>query len=249
MFNLTEEEFDNIRFCGLESAETAEAYASAQDAPKWYDAPADGDHYIAGQPEWLATDMILTAPVESIPDGGQADEKAIGTLGPRNIVYTLHVTIHTENIGNLRAVRGAISGLASGRRLADKHPNDNDVTVTHLIGSDCWTRQRTASNPNIGFVQADVRCFGLPGNHLGTPEENRLELQVLLADGKTVIRYNLPVGHLIGKSHPTPDRQGDNLDLYLEWRLDPPLPPGSGGGGMDVWLDDWDDHVDFDVPI
>lgn len=249
VFNFTEEEFGNIRFHGLESPETAEAYASVQDAPQWYTAPADGDNYIAGQPEWLATDTILTDGVEVTSDSGQPNMQVIGTLQPRNIVYNLHITVRTENIGNLRAVRGAIGGLASGRKLAGDSPNDNDVTVTHIIGSDSWTRRRTSSSPDTGVVEADVRCFGLPAGHGGTPEENRLELHVLLADGKTVMRYDLPVGHLISEPDPTPNRRGDNLDLHLEWRLDPPLPPGTGSGGMDVWLDEWDDQVNFDVPI
>lgn len=249
VFNLTEEEFDNVRFCGLESAETAEAYAARQDAPQWYTTPVEGNNYIAEQPEWLATDRIQIDPVvDPLFEVG----KVIGTLRPRNIVYTLHIALHTDNIGNLRAVRGAISGLADGRGLAAERPNGNTQTVTHLIGAEDWTRRRTSATPDTGVIEADVRCFGLPGNHRGTAEENRLELHVLLADGETVMRYELPVGHLIREPEPVPDGRGDRLDLYLEGRLDPPLPPATGDdgcSGMDIWLDDWDDQVDFDILI
>lgn len=250
VFNLTEDEFNYIRFRGLESVETAEAYAPEQNGSKWYQ-KRDGDRdYVAGQPEWLAVDTIMTDPVEPLLSG--PDIRVIGTLHPKNIIYTLHVTIWTENIGNLRMARGAISGLASGRRFVSDRPNDNAVTVTQLIESSDWSRSRTPSNPDDGCAKADIRCFGLPGNHRGTPEENTLEFQAMLADGKTVLRYTIPVGDLIRESEISPlppDRRGDNLDLYLSVRLDPPLPPGDGDWGFDVDVEDWEDTDDFIVPF
>lgn len=107
-------------------------------------------------------------------------------------------------------------------RLASDRPNDNDVTVTHIMESDSWTRSRTSTNPDIGCVKANIRCFGLPVNHQGTLDENKLEFQAMLAEGKTVLKYDIPVGHLIKSEHPS-DKRGDNLDLYLELELDPPF--------------------------
>lgn len=252
-FNLTEEEFGNIRFRGLEAAETAEAYVREYTGSKWYTNLAADGSYVAGQPEWLAVDTIMTPVVEPLSDGIRSEAKVIGTLRPRNIIHTLHVVVHIENIGNLLAARGAIGGLAAGRRLAGDCPNDNAVTVTHLIESDCWTCSRTSSSPDVGLVKADIRCFGLPANHKGTPGENRLEFQALLADGRTVKRYDIPVGHLIERAAVAPDCRGDDLDLYLEVWLDSALPPCSGGGngsgGVDVWFDDWDDYIDFNIPM
>lgn len=254
VFNLTEEEFGYIRFRGLEAAETAEAYAAKHTGSKWYVDPAtDGNHYVAGQPEWLATDTIMTAVVAPLSGGMQSEVEVIGTLHPRNIIYTLHLAIHIENIGNLLAARGAISGLAAGRRLAGDCPNDNALTVIHLIESADWTCSRTSSFPGMGLVKADIRCFGLPSNHQRTPGENRLEFQALLADGRTVKRYDIPVGHLIESSASTSGCRGDDLDLSLEVWLDSALPPcngnGNGSGGIDVWFDDWDDYIDFNIPL
>ena len=248
VFNLTEEEFGNIGFRGLGSAQTAEAYVREQAGSKWYCGVAAGDSYVAGQPEWLAVDTIMTDEVEPRSGGMQSEIKAVGTLHPRNMVYTLHVAVRTENIGNLLAARGAVSGLAAGRRLAGDSPDDNAVTVTHLIESDSWRCSRPSSGSGAGLVEADIRCFGLPAGHKGTPDENRLEFQALLADGKTVARYDIPVGHLIEVAAAGEDRRGDDLDLYLELRLNPALPSG-GNGGVDVWFDDWDDYVDFNMPI
>lgn len=246
VFNLTEQEFVNIGFRGLDDVETAEAYAGESAPSKWYDAVAGSNSYVAGQPEWLAVDTIMTTAVEPVAD----DVKVIGTLRPKNIIYTLHVTVHIDNIGNLLAVRGAISGFAAGRRFVADSPVKNTVTVTHLIEADDWICSRSSSSQGDGHVKADVRCFGLPANHNGAPEENRLEIQALLADGKTLKRYDIPVGHLIKEPVPAAAGWGDNLDLYLELRLDPALPPYSGnGGGVDVWFNDWDEHIDFNIPI
>lgn len=247
VFNLTEENFANISFRGFESAATAEAYASRLKGPGWHPDPAEGDAYIAGQPEWLAVDTIMTAPVAAV---STRDTKAIGTLHPQNIIYTLHITIQTDNISNLRGVRAAISGMADGRKLTAAKPNSNAVTVTLLIGSDMWSRSRVPSGSDGGTAEAEIRCFGLPANHTGAPDENRLAFQMLLADGKSVMRYDLPVGHLIKETDGnTSDRRGDNLDLHLDLRLDPPLPPATGSGGMEIWLSDWDNDASFDIPI
>ncbi len=249
VFNLTEDEFSFVGFRGLETAETAEAYAVQAPTSRWYAVRAASDEIIAAQPEWLAVDTIMTDHVKTSPDASRAETQVIGTLYPKNIIYTLHVKIQTENISNLSSARGGISGLASGRRFAADEPNDNSVTVTHLIESNDWARSRSAENPDNGTVTADIRCFGLPGNHTGTPEENVLEFQVLLADGSTVMTYSMPVGDLIKEATPPPGRRGDELDLYLELTLDPPLPPGgSDDWGFDAWVEDWDEVV-VDIPI
>lgn len=249
VFNLTEGEFNYIGFRGLDAVETAEAYIVDYNGSKWYKSRGDGDSYVAGQPEWLAADTILTDHVAPVPGGGT---QVIGTLYPRNIIYTLHVTIRTENIRNLRSARAAISGFASGRRLASDRPNDNAVTVTHLIEASEWTRSRISSDPDMGVVKADIRCFGLPGNHLGSTDENILEFQAMLADGKTVHKYDIPVGHLITEGERPPGRRGDNLDLYLDLTLDPPLPPlppdGNDNWGFDAWVEDWDEE-NVDIPL
>ena len=246
VFNLTEDEYNYIGFRGLDAVETAEAFAPKEVGPKWYVGRTDDRSYLAWPPEWLATDTIMTDHVRHSED----EMKVIGTLHPKNIIYTLHVTIHTENIGNLRSARGSISGMASGRRLAADLPNDNSMTVVHPIESDEWTRSRSSSQPDVGMVEADIRCFGLPGNHGGTPTENFLEFQAMLADGKTVLRYNIPVGHLIVEKDPPPGRRGDNLDLWLDLWLDPPLPPGENSDwGLDVWVEDWEETDDVIIGL
>ncbi len=243
MFNLTEDEYNYIMFRGLDAAETAEAYAAEYRGAVWYTS-RNGDSYVAAQPEWLAVDTIMTDPVDHLAGGTQV----IGTLHPRNIIFTLHLKIHSINIGNLRSARGAITGFANGRKLHSGTPNTK--TVTHIINSDSWTRTRTQVQPEIGYVAADIHCFGLPGGHKGLPDENILEFQAMLSDGKKVLKYEIPVGHLINKRTIPEDMRGDNLDLYLDLWLDPPLPPGGNGNwGFDVWVEDWNEQDDVHIPF
>lgn len=246
VFNLTEDEYNNIGFRGLDSVKTAEVYAPEYRGTMWYTGRGDDNSYVAGQPEWLAVDTIMTDHVEYPAE----EVKLIGTLHPKNIIFTLHVTLRTTYIGNLRSARGAITGLANGRMIHSDTTNDNSVTVTHLIESDSWSRTRTYEPADIGYVTADVRCFGLPSNHKGLPDENILEFQAMLAEGQKVLKYNIPVGHLIRKGNIPEGMRGDNLDLYLDLWLDPPLPPGGNGNwGFDVWVEDWDEQEDVIIPV
>ncbi|MCM1501882.1 MAG: DUF5119 domain-containing protein [Bacteroidales bacterium] len=230
VFNLTPDEFDDIGFRGLETAGTAEAYAREYTGHRWHTIPCNDNSYVACQPQRLATDTILTAAVEPA-----SEIQIIGTLHPCNIIHSLHISVATGRPGALIAARGAISGLASGRRLASDRPNT--ATVTHLIDSDSWSRSADAS------VQALVHCFGLPPNRQGLPEENIFEFQALLSDGKTVKTYTMPVGHLIKAA------AGHDLDMHLELKLDPALPPTDSGGSIDVWLKDWDGSIDLNLPL
>lgn len=247
VFNLTEDEFNYVAFRGLDAVETSEAYALERVGSKWYSGRSDGNNYLAECPEWLAVDTIMTDHVAESPADGL---NVIGTLYPQNIIYTLHIAIYTENISNLRSARGAISGLASGRRFVSGEPNINTTTVTHLIESSDWSRSRISSYPDIGVVKADITCFGLPGNHNGSADENYLEFQAMLSDGKTVWKYEIPVGNLIVERYSPTGRRGDNLNLYLDVWLNPPLPPGGDSDwGFDVWIDDWDEQDDFHIPF
>lgn len=246
VFNLTEDEYNYIGFRGLDAIETAEAYAREYKGAEWYTGRGEEAGYVAEQPEWLAVDTIKTDCVDYHDEG----TKVIGTLYPKNIIFTLHVTIHTINVSNLRSARGAITGFANGRMLHSGTPNDNTVTVTHIMDSYSWTRARTQEQGDIGYVKADMRCFGLPGNHRGLPEENVLEFQAMLSDGKKVLKYEIPVGHLIRNGDIPDGKRGDNLDLFLDLWLNPPPPPGGNDSwGFDVWIDDWDEQEDVDIAI
>lgn len=268
VFNLTERELRNIGFRGLAAVETAEAYPRRQSCPAWYADSAGDSTYIACEPDWLAVDTIMTDSVEPL-DELETGVKVIGTLHPKNIIYTLHITIYSDSISNLRSARSVISGFASGRRLASDRPNDNAETVTLLMGANVWSREKWSSNSSAGCVKANVRCFGLPGNHQGKAEENILEFQAMLTDGKSILKYVVPVGDVIEERNSPADKRGDNLDLYINVWLDFSLPTDEKPGGdpeekpdekpedpddnpdkdSNVWVDDWDKQEDIIISI
>lgn len=253
VFNYSVDEFNYVKFRGLDDIETAEAYAPRLNGSGWYKATENSGGYLAAEPEWLAVDTIMTDAVDYSTTTAVAPV-VIGTLHPENIIYTLHITLRSENISNMIAARGAISGMASGRFFAADCPNDNSVTVTHMIESDAWNRSRTGTANDEGAVKCDIKCFGLPSNHQGTDGENRLEFQAMLADGKTVIKYDIPVGDLIKEPHRPRWQRGDKLDLYLDLTLEPQLPPPDpdkpgGDWGFDVWVNDWEDDEDIYIPL
>ena len=244
VLNIDAENSNAIGLRGLESAETAEVYAlELVESPKWHKNSVDGDSYQAVEPEWLAVDTIMTASLDHV---GEVSGP-IGTLHPENIVYSLQITVRSCNISDISAVRAAISGMASGRRIASDRPIE--AKVTQLIESNRWSRLSTPSESekDFGQLEAELRCFGLPSGHSGNPEENILEFQALHADGHTVTNYRIPVGHIIEEV--APGRRGDNLRLRLCLTLDTPLPPGGGGSGFDIWIENPDEYEDFEVPI
>lgn len=238
VFNLSPDKFANIGFRGLETAATAEAYAREYTGPIWHNIPRDEYSYVARQPEWLAADTILTSLTSQTGPG--AGHEVIGTLHPHNIIHTLHISVTLSNPDAILSGRGAVSGMAAGRRLSASAPDPGAPTVVHLIEPESWTVTKE------GVAKAEVRCFGLPAGRSATPEENIFEFQALLSDGKTVKSYIIPAGNLMKR---LPGGETNNLDLWLDVRVD--LPPNTSGssGGMDVWLNIWDESIDHDIPL
>lgn len=235
VLNLSPDKFANIGFRGLESAATAEAYAREYTGRIWHNIPRNEYSYVARQPEWLATDTILTSQVK--PGAGL---EVIGTLHPHNIIHTLHINVALSNPAAILSGRGAISGMAAGRRLSADAPDPGAPTVVHLIEPENWTVTKE------GVAKAEVRCFGLPADRGGLPEDNFFEFQALLSDGKTVKTYLIPAGSMIKQ---LPGGETNNLDIWLDVQVDLPPSPSGSSGGMDVWLSTWDESIDHDIPL
>ena len=90
-------------------------------------------------------------------------------------------------------------------------------------------------------------CFGLPDNHKATPQENTLNLSLLLVDNKTILDYTFHVGDQFVED------QEEHLTLHLEIDLGKPLPDvkpeGGQGGGFDATVDDWGEEIEHDVEL
>lgn len=241
VYNQSTTEFGSIYFTQLDNQMQATALAAPKTS-RWYITKATEEKLVQN-PEWLGTTAQTTLPVtEQMVDDGQ--RHLIATLQPKNVVYTIRVLIHINNIYNLRSARAALSGMAEGYLLGAQHPTTN--TATQLLEQ--WTIERDADNPMNGTIIATITSFGLPYEHRGLAEENTLQLSLLLVDSKTQLDYSFAVGNRFVHD--------DNIELSLRIneRIANPLPDvkpegDSSSGGFDVSVDDWGDekHVDIGV--
>lgn len=129
VFNLTEDEFSYISFRGLDAVETAEVYAPAYNGAKWYKSRGDDSGYVAGQPEWLAVDTIMTDHVTDANSGGM---RVIGTTLPQEYhLYTACDGAHGKHqqpaVGTRRHIRACL-GQEAGKRFAEQEHRDGHTS-------------------------------------------------------------------------------------------------------------------------
>lgn len=110
-----------------------------------------------------------------------------------------------------------------------------------------WSMTPDPQDPTQGNIKAQLLCFGLPDGHKATPQENILNLSLLLADNKTILDYQFEVGDQFAEDDTA------HLTLHLEIQLPEPLPDvkpeGGQGGGFDATVNDWGEEIDIAVPV
>ncbi len=252
VFNQSVTEFGSLEFRNMESYDKAEVIAGP--APtKWYTTKHKNEK-TAHEPEWFGTSKVegteitnemIDKVVHASIQGARGDEFA-GHIHhtPKNVIYTLKVTVHIKNIYNLRSARAAISGMAEGYMIGK---GDYSTTqVTHLLEK--WTLGKDETDPTRGYIQTTIQCFGLPAGHKGTAAENTLNLELLLADNKTQLNAQLAAGDKFVKV-------GENgeLKLHLTIELADPLPDvkpeGGSSGGFDATVTDWGDEIEHEIQM
>lgn len=257
VFNQSEEEFGSISFMGLEDFSTAEIVTNVADS-RWYESRTDNEK-VAKQPEWVGTSALTDAEVtqemidlttQELISGGYsrvAPEFVIASHVPQNIVHTIKVKVHLENIYNLRSARASLNGLADSYLIAEGHTTTDKVT--QLLES--WSLTYDDIDPTKGYITATITSLGLPEDFSGAAEDNDFNLSLLLVDDTTIVNMDFQVGD---KWQIKNNEQG-NLTLEMELDLwgDKPLPDvqptDSGDGGFDATVDDWGDEENVDIDI
>ncbi len=267
VFNQSEPEFGSFSFRDMNSAESA--VVAVERTSRWY---SRGDEErVAAEPEWLGVGNFKDAEVTQDMIGNyvkhdvipRAGEPVIAKVVPHNILQTVIVRIHLSRIYNLRSARAALTGMSEGYMLTKgKRLNSK---VTYLLED--FRLVNDKEDPTRGYIEARFRCFGLPGNHSATPEENRLALEMLLIDNKTVSTYDIPVGNrfveIESMANESADAGGetdyDIPELLVEVFVDangdpiilPDVEPADNGSstGFDATVDDWDEVVRQDIPM
>lgn len=242
VFNQSTSEFGSLVFRNMEDFNKAEVAAGP--APtKWYTTRTE-EEKTAYQPEWFGTDCITGTEVteEMITSNTDSAIELIHHI-PENIIYTVNVAVKIKNIQNLKSARAALSGMAEGYMLGASR--QTGTKATHLMEE--WKMVKTNTDKNNGSIYASITCFGLPYGHKATPDENTLDLHLLLQDNKTQLHFPIDVGHLFKKD------KNEQLTLYLEIELPEPLPnvtPQEGtSGGFDATVQDWGEDIEHNINI
>lgn len=261
VFNQSETEYSTVSFRGMERYETAEVYTNTTRS-NWYTSRAE-EEKLASNPEWIGSDarqnLLVT---EDMVDGSSqtyltrpAGEGGYGhatltTLAPTNIVSTITFRVHIRGIHNLRSARAAIEGLAEGFMLAERRPTDRPVT--QLVEN--WTKVVDPNDYTRGYIEATLNCFGLPGDHEGLPEENKLKVSILLVDNKTVMDFDFAVGDKFERRNRADEIQvGINMEIEIDLGTTlPDVQPedgGSGGSMFDATVDDWGEEERVEIEM
>lgn len=249
-FNQSPSEFGSVDFSGLDKWNEA-MVMSIRTKSIWF--KSDNDPVML-EPEWIGTDtrndvtvsmdMLTVSPqIRNTRGSDFPESNVIATLTPQNIIYTITVMLRIKGVHNLKSARASLDGLASGYMLGEGHPSAS--TGVELLEE--WTLTRETMDPTVGYIKAEITSFGLPYGHKARPQDNVLNLSLLLVDNKTKLDFSFSCGDSFIKD------KDDPMRLILCKELDGVLPdvkPENGSaGGFDAKVDDWGDEEIIDIPV
>lgn len=253
VFNQSTTEFGTFSFNNLDDEESA--VVVMQYESRWYRSRA-GEHEVANDVEWLGVgnedDVVVT---EEMVNSGETHDHyngssrnddnyyVIAKVTPRNVIYTVKVRIHINNIYNLRSARGALTGMSEGYLLTRELRLNSEVT--HLMEK--WSLKHDDADATKGYVEASFTCFGLPQDHAASPEENLLTFNALLVDNETIKPFEFNVGNRFELDPSDPNRMTYLIVIDEPITLEDVEPAEGSGWGFKVTVDDWGDEDDYNI--
>lgn len=253
VYNQSHTEFGTLSFRGLSNYNTAEVYANPA-TTRWY-TRVEGTRVVT-EPEWVGTDRLenMVVTPEMVHETWMELENSnsrnitrngflIGTLVPKNIIYTIYVKVHVKGIHNLRSARASLDGLAEGYFLG--RGRTSAEKVVQLMEE--WSITQDQLDPTQGYIESKITCFGLPEGHANLPEDNLFELQTLLVDNKTILKFPFQVGDKFKKNISEEVQLTLYLDLVLDETLPDVEPAGGSSGGFSADVEDWGPEENIDI--
>ncbi len=169
----------------------------------------------------------------------------VARLVPRDRVATVKVKAYIRGIDNLYSVRCVLDGLRGGQLLSGSHDNVADNVLA--VVDEHWTRTLSEYDVTLGSVEGEIRILGLPDGpwdeaslRTRVPELNRLRLQFLLRDGKTVVDTLALAGHLFhtksGLEAARDKRDYDQAHPDI-WPMAAGMPPEDSDPELDLELE------------
>lgn len=272
-FNETFEDFDNIRFEGINSFEDLEALAKEDIV-----ATTRAGSTIARQPDILAVDMMIpfevtedmvryTRALETKKTKGQLDSKASKAMEeamtviakPKSVVYKVVLDIVVDGKKSIASSGAYVSGFAGGFDFSEGHAND--ISVTHKVNftdvAECATGEGDA------ILSATFQCFGYRNGSSSPLSGYTLDFRASLINGEVFqtsrslddhIRTSVEDGHIvihinIGDGSGGGGGGGDDPDDPESGNkpiVIPDVQPVDSGGGWQINVGDWDEII---IPI
>lgn len=188
----------------------------------------------------MGMDMILSAMIKGAGRGGERyarqpemlwvgrgydfvveEDGADIVLSPEQAVVRITISIYNvENMHNVTAIMGTLSGLSEG--ILAGSGEHNGVSVTHSFD--------IAMSEDKTSLHASLLTFG---DCLRGDQKHYIDLYTVLADGSQW-QYNYDVTDIVHEAE-------DELHIHIELdSLPVPEPsPGSGGGGFIPSIGEW----------
>lgn len=272
-FNETFEDFDNIRFEGINSFEDLEALAKEDIV-----ATTRAGSTIARQPDILAVDMMIpfevtedmvryTRALETKKTKGQLDSKASKAMEeamtviakPKSVVYKVVLDIVVDGKKSIASSGAYVSGFAGGFDFSEGHAND--ISVTHKVNftdvAECATGEgdailsatfqcfgyRNGSSSPLSGYTLDFRASLINGEVFQTSRNLDDHIRTVVEDGHIVIHINIGDGSGGGGGG------GDDPDDPESGNKPIVIPDVQPVGGEGMWkvnVGDWDEVV---IPI
>lgn len=248
VFNRTADEFGTMSFAGLNKMGTARCILESK-LFSWL-----GRNDTLGrtvyEPEEIVvgrTDHFQVRLIEDYYMIPGADTLAyVDSVMVRSLrmVKTGTVKVRVNGIQNVRSVRAYLTGMAGGAYLSTR--SSTDTLATHVLEN--WTLDRESGDYTKGYVSSEFQCLGLPPSFKNNqlPQNNKLHIDFLLVDNKTLLSYQFNVGDLIV------EKDSDlTVKLIINGSaitLPDVKPEGSSSSGFNVTLDDWGESQDVFIP-
>lgn len=240
VINYSPDEFANLRFVDMHSMSTARLTTCAVTNP-WYK-PTRATMGVNEQPETFgfAADTYLELREEMFDS---VEVVHLTQLAPQVVTQRVELVIHVRGLQYISALRGALSGMASGYYTGAGHPTESATAYL----TDDWTLTRSAWDSNVGTLTATLNTFGRPYGHNGQPEEVYVTLEATRSDGET-FTLDLPVGHRFERISRTLLR----VEVTDSLTVNSPAAqqPGSNtGSGFEADVNQWGDFEDWNFEL
>ena len=247
-FNETFEDFDNIRFEGINRFEDLEAKAKEDVV-----ATTRAGGSIVRDPDILAVDMMIpftvtedmvryTRALETKKTKGfdtkttKALEEAMTVIvRPRSVVYRVTVEVVVTGWENVVSSGAYISGFAGGYDFSEGHPNG--TSVTHKVNFTNGGDSPVAEGASV--LTATFQCFGYRDGSGNPLSGYSIDFRAMLVNGE-IFQTSRNLDYLI-----TEGVVDGHLVIYIN------IGDGSGGGGSGGGddPDDPDDPESGNKPI